>query len=54
LINKVSRVAWILNVFARETENLAELVNRALRIVRYILQTSERNKVEIATREPMI
>jgi hypothetical protein len=34
---EVSCLARTLKAFARETENFAELVNRVLRIVRYIL-----------------
>ena len=50
---EVSCLERILKVFARKTENFAELINGVFRVVRMILQTSERKKVEIAMREPM-
>jgi hypothetical protein len=51
---KISCLARILEVFARKIENFAELVNGVFRVIRYVLQTSEGNKVEIAVREPVI
>ena len=51
---KVSCLERTLEVFARKTENLAELVNSVFRVIRYVLQTSEGKKVEIAMREPVI
>ena len=51
---KVSRIERTLEVFAGKIENFAELVNGDFRIIRYVLQTSEGNKVEIAMREPVI
>ena len=34
---EVSCLPWSLEVFARETENFAELIDRVGRIVRYVL-----------------
>jgi hypothetical protein len=51
---KVSRLERTLEVFARKTENFAELVNGVSRVIRYARQTSEGNKVEVAMRKPVI
>ena len=51
---KVSCLERTLEVVARETENFADLANGVFRVIRYVLQTREGEKVEIAMREPVI